>query len=55
MPVASFVAFKAARYFHYNKSLSVIRYRFDEKMNLLKAPQDSKPWGGGKKNNDVDA
>lgn len=49
VPVASFVAFKAARYFHYNKSLSVIRYRFDEKMNLLKAPQDSKPWGGGKK------
>ena len=54
VPVAAFVAFKAARYFHYGKSLSVIRYRYDEKMPLQKAPQDSQPWGGKKKKN-VDA
>lgn len=46
VPVSSFVAFKAARYFHFNKELSVIRYRWNEQIPLLKKPVESGPWGG---------
>lgn len=51
VPVAAFAAFKAARYFNFDVPLSVIRYRWAEKMPLLDKPRPGGPWGGkGKKN-----
>lgn len=53
-PIAGFVAFKAARYFYYDKPFSVLRYRWNEEMNLNKAPSDPKPWSGKKAQKEAD-
>jgi hypothetical protein len=49
-PVSAFAALKAARYFYYERPLTVVRWRWNEQMDLAKKPQESKPWGGNKKN-----
>jgi hypothetical protein len=49
-PIAAFVALKAIRSFHFDRSLSVIKYRWAEEMDLTKPPENSKPVGSnGKK------
>jgi hypothetical protein len=44
-PIAAFVSLKSIRAFHYGRGLSVIKYRWDEKMDLTVPPEGSKPIG----------